>query len=358
MENLKLQTALVESYINGSGIIKKEQVESIVYYQWIGIIAGIYDIAKELGRLLLLADVKLENIEKTDEHKELFECIRVVFDMIGEVNGYKLFENNNFGKLLIAYATQDLSQEYNVDDFRLRFESYLARRIYTQNAMSEQMVKDLQFDKDLTRKLRSKSRKKYREVNLIPSMKNENSKNNVKYIPTDVLYIYKGNILCHKYNHKIIQTTGVFCDRFGKGIEINIEYCTECKKFILNYIAYQEYRKRYGAIVGNFRMVVNNSFKGGYVLADSSPLMLSGYNVGQQDDYSAKERQYLLSKIIYDNIMDKGEVIRYLSYFIQKNGAKRGNELALSKWREDLAFVQSYDLSTQPKMLIEDVKKY
>ena len=56
--------------------------------------------------------------------------------------------------------------------------------------------------------------------------------------------------------------------------------------------------------------------------------------------------------------MDKGDVIRYLSYFIRKNGAKRGNELALSKWEEDLAFVQEYDKRTQPSVVISEIKKY
>jgi hypothetical protein len=56
--------------------------------------------------------------------------------------------------------------------------------------------------------------------------------------------------------------------------------------------------------------------------------------------------------------MDKGEVIRYLTYFIQKNGVKNGNELALSKWRADLEFVQSYDSTLQPKVIVGEIKKY
>jgi hypothetical protein len=56
--------------------------------------------------------------------------------------------------------------------------------------------------------------------------------------------------------------------------------------------------------------------------------------------------------------MEKGDVIRYLSYFIRKNGAKRGNELALSKWREDLAFVQLYNSAIQPRTIITDIRRY
>ena len=56
--------------------------------------------------------------------------------------------------------------------------------------------------------------------------------------------------------------------------------------------------------------------------------------------------------------MAKGDVIRYLSYVIRKNGAKRGNEMALSKWREDLEFVQNYNINTQPSTIIADIRKY
>lgn len=178
------------------------------------------------------------------------------------------------------------------------------------------------------------------------------------YRPNDILYIYKGNIRCHRYGHRIIQATAVLHNKTDNEIELNVEYCTECKKFILDYTVFEQYRNRYGILVGNFRMVVDGEFDGEYDLAEESPLMLSGYNVSQRDGYTSRERHYILARIIHDGIMDKGDVIRYLSYFIRKNGAKRGNELALSKWEEDLAFVQNYDISTQPRAIIKDVKKY
>lgn len=178
------------------------------------------------------------------------------------------------------------------------------------------------------------------------------------FMPHDVLYIYKGNIRCHRYGHHIIQATAVLHNKTDNEIELNVEYCTECKKFILEYTIFEQYRNRYGVLVGNFRMVVNGEFDGEYDLAEESPLMLSGYNVSQRDGYTSRERHYILARIIHDGIMDKGDVIRYLSYFIRKNGAKRGNELALSKWEEDLAFVQDYDISTQPRAIISDIRRY
>ena len=56
--------------------------------------------------------------------------------------------------------------------------------------------------------------------------------------------------------------------------------------------------------------------------------------------------------------MGKNEVIRYLGYFIRMNGARYGNELAVKKWEEDLAFVQEYDINIQPRAIISQIKKY
>ena len=179
-----------------------------------------------------------------------------------------------------------------------------------------------------------------------------------KFSNNDILYVYKGNIRCHRYDHSIIQATAILHNKTDNEIELNVEYCTECKKFILEYTIFEQYRNRYGVLVGNFRMVVNGEFDGEYDLAEESPLMLSGYNVSQRDGYTSQERHYILARIIHDGIMDKGDVIRYLSYFIRKNGAKRGNEVALSKWEEDLAFVQEYDKRTQPKVIISDIERY
>lgn len=182
--------------------------------------------------------------------------------------------------------------------------------------------------------------------------------NFINYTKSDILYIYKGNIRCHRFEHNIIQVTAILHNKTDDEIELNVEYCTKCKKFLLEYTLFEQYRNRYGVLVGNFRMVVNGEFDSDYELADESPLMLSGYNVSQKDGYTSRERHYILARIIHDGIMSKGDVIRYLSYFIRKNGAKRGNELALSKWEEDLAFVQEYDIGVQPRAIISDVKKY
>ena len=127
---------------------------------------------------------------------------------------------------------------------------------------------------------------------------------------------------------------------------------------MLEYNLFEQYRSRYGVLIGNLRMVKNGNFDGSYDLALESPLKLSGYNVGQKDNFSSNERHYILARIIHDGIMSKGDVIRYLSYFIRMNGVRVGNEIAVKKWEEDLKFVQDYDIDIQPQTIITKIKKY
>ena len=173
-----------------------------------------------------------------------------------------------------------------------------------------------------------------------------------------ILYIYKGNIKCHAQNHSIIQTTAILHGKTDNEISINVEYCEDCKKYLLEYSLYEHYRNRYSVLIGNLRMVVNGNFDGEYDLALESPLKLSGYNVGQKEGLTTRERHYILAKIVYDGIMSKGDVIRYLSYFIRMNGARRGNELAVEKWQNDLEFIESYNMNLQPQVYISSIEKY
>lgn len=94
------------------------------------------------------------------------------------------------------------------------------------------------------------------------------------------------------------------------------------------------------------------------VLSEFSPLKLCGYSVNQQDDYSQAERQYIIAKVIEKRILSKSEVVRYLEYFISRNGQKVNNSVALQKWKEDLDFVLQYKLPEQDKYKIKRIEKY
>ena len=153
--------------------------------------------------------------------------------------------------------------------------------------------------------------------------------------------------------------TAIFTGRNDSAIKLNVEHCKKCGKFYMSYSVYERYRERYGILLGKIKMD-SDSVNGisDIVLSDFSPLRLCGYSVSQQDGYSRTERQYIISRVISKGILGKSEVIRYLEHFINRNGQKTGNEIALGKWKEDLDFTLKYKMTEQPEYQLKHIKRY
>ena len=174
----------------------------------------------------------------------------------------------------------------------------------------------------------------------------------------DTLYIYKVPPMCEKNGHDVVQVTATMLGFNDREIKMNVSYCKQCGRFFMSYTTYELYRNRYGVILGNLQLESNaepKADRGEMVLAEASPLKLCGYSVNQTDGYTTLQRQYIISSIISRGIMTKGEVIRYLEYFININGRRSGNELALSKWKSDLEFTLQFDASNQEVVRIGKV---
>lgn len=173
------------------------------------------------------------------------------------------------------------------------------------------------------------------------------------------LYVYKGRTSCHSRNHELTSATAIFTGRNDSEIRLNVEYCQGCGKFYISYGSYERYRERYSMLLGKIKMDVSSiASMRDIELSEFSPLRLCGYSVNQQDGYTRTEREYIISKVIEKRVLTKSEVIRYLEHFINMNGQKANNALALSKWKEDLDFTLKYKLSEQPEHRIRKIQKY
>lgn len=180
-----------------------------------------------------------------------------------------------------------------------------------------------------------------------------------KWTDDDILYIHKNHIKCQRDNHHIVSATAILTGLNHREISLNVNYCKKCKMFFMNYTTYEMYREKYGVLLGHLRMdSYSESMHDGQILADESPLKLCGYSVNQKDGYTNSTREYIISQIIDKVIMTKSEVVRYLEYFIGMNGKKRGNELALEKWKADLKFTLNYHSDVQTRHRIKEIQKY
>lgn len=189
--------------------------------------------------------------------------------------------------------------------------------------------------------------------------KNALKKKTIQCTQQTTLYIHKNMIKCQKEDHNIISATAVLTGRNNKEIKLNVNYCTSCDLFFINYESYKLYRNLYGIMIGNLKLDTGDFLSPEKdFLAEASPLNLCGYSVNQGDGYSNRERQYIISKIIDNGIMKKSEIIRYLEHFIKMNGKKKGNEIALEKWASDLEYTLNFNLQNQEQYKIPRISRY
>ena len=94
-------------------------------------------------------------------------------------------------------------------------------------------------------------------------------------------------------------------------------------------------------MIGNFKIQSSGTY--GYEkLADASVLKICGYTVNQSDALSSLERQSILKRIIDREILTKQRVMSYIKFFINNSQNRKTMKYAVSKWVEDLKWLQSY----------------
>ena len=104
---------------------------------------------------------------------------------------------------------------------------------------------------------------------------------------------------------------------------------------------FQYYRALHGFLIGNFKIQSSGTY-GFEKLADASVLKICGYTVNQGDALSSLERKTILKGLIDREILTKQRVMSYLQFFINNSQNRKNMKYAVSKWVEDLKWLQSY----------------
>ncbi len=156
-----------------------------------------------------------------------------------------------------------------------------------------------------------------------------------------------------------MSVTCVLHSRNHERIEINAEYCLDCKLFIISDRSYMHYAMEYELDTSFFRPI-SSAFPDDYPYDanQTSALKDFGYNVSEADGFSEEYRHKKLEQIIRFGYMKKWRVIEYLEQFIRYNGEKWENMYAREKWENDLAFVRALEIDVQPHTDIHRVSNY
>ena len=159
------------------------------------------------------------------------------------------------------------------------------------------------------------------------------------------LYVYESlnNVRCinstkHKQENVTIKTNNIS----GYLVSFNAFYCSVCKKYYTTSDVIKENfpLKNYPFIKLNF------SDYSGYYRREESELMIYGYSV-KADGPSDSERQNLLSRLLTFGFLSKERIVAIIKDHINYNGRRANMENAVNRWKDDLDFVQNFNISKQ-----------
>ena len=144
----------------------------------------------------------------------------------------------------------------------------------------------------------------------------------------------------------IIDCTAQVETIYDRHVCVTVQYCTGCQNFFINYEALRGYDEKYGKIrflsLLDWEMFQSEMITNGF--ADSSFLSQNGYFVGQKS--TLYQRRTALMRILDNHIAAKWQIIEKLTSFINIRYTRPEMRLAISHWREDIAFVSGYKVGS------------
>lgn len=139
-------------------------------------------------------------------------------------------------------------------------------------------------------------------------------------------------------------------------------FCPKCNAYFILESTYQALKRR-GHIMckvcdnGEFEKLHAGQRNNRFSMSQESLLMLYGYSVSQTRGLTTRYRQAILAMLIEEKIMTKMEIVSYLDYFIRIRRNQPSMRVAISKWNEDKAFVESYWLSSYRSVRVNQITR-
>ncbi len=178
--------------------------------------------------------------------------------------------------------------------------------------------------------------------------------NDKKYdIRNFTLYVYESlnNVRCvNSVKHIQENVTINANDISGNSVSFNAFFCSICNKYYTTTDVVEQIfpLKNYPFVHLEFPRY-SRSYR-----RDESELMVYGYNA-KSDGPSSSERQNLLASLMTFGFLSKEKIVAIIKDHINYNGRRSNMENAKQKWKEDLDFVQNFNLSKQRIVKAQDM---
>ena len=115
-------------------------------------------------------------------------------------------------------------------------------------------------------------------------------------------------------------------------------HCEKCNKYYVNSESFLLYTRKYGIPMVDLKFSTTSSVN--YQnWAEESTLHFLGYNVGQTENLTAKERQRKLLLALNGEYVDKPHIIVFLENLIHRHKNNPIYATAVKKWEDDLWFI-------------------
>lgn len=134
-------------------------------------------------------------------------------------------------------------------------------------------------------------------------------------------------------------------------------YCENCNLYYIYNNEYEKIKKvgvplctiyEYERYIKG--VITNINFK------QESILHSFGYNVGQIEDLTDKQRREKLSFIIENGVMNKHEVISLINHFIDMRKGMEKQKNAVKKWESDIGYLKKNNINPIRNVEINSIK--
>lgn len=163
----------------------------------------------------------------------------------------------------------------------------------------------------------------------------------------DVLVV-NSSMYCKNEEHNIAPYRGIIEiiteDNRQEEYHIYVGYCIECGTYTVFKADYEEMltKGRPLCAVYNAQDCVKDKEHTKFAYKSQSILALKGYTVQANSELSKSDRQNILKECIDSGIVQIHDVLQFLNWLVRSREPLPKYSNAISKWKDDIAFVQNY----------------
>jgi hypothetical protein len=178
---------------------------------------------------------------------------------------------------------------------------------------------------------------------------------------TDVI-VTTQSMICHKKQHMITPLRGIVqlltTQNEQVSYEIYVGFCVECNHYYVFKSDFDEMIKIGKPLCAVYQESIDGDEKqtyGSFRYKSQSVLNAMGYTVGMNDDLSATERQEILSKALQSKLIEIHDLLKFLNWLIRTRETQIKYRTAVSKWKEDVKFVEEYEKDMRDEIIVDSI---